>query len=61
MPEKQQSPGKNKNEKEVYGIRRERTFFWNTASHKWDELKEKIWLKDKRGKETPYREAKKGA
>jgi len=41
--------------KDICGIRRERVYFWNNTKHKWDELKEKIWLKDKRGKEIPVK------
>ncbi len=60
MPELNQKKENEKLPKDIFGIRRERVYFWNSVNHKWDELKEKIWLKDKKGKEIPYKQKMKG-
>ncbi len=60
MPQVKKQQDNEKLPKDIFGVRRERVYFWNNVNHKWDELKEKIWLKDKKGKEIPYKEKKKG-
>ena len=35
----------------ILGIRREKIFFWGEHIQKWDEQTEKVWLRNRKGKE----------
>jgi len=60
MPKMKNFTGKTRLTDEISGIRRERVFSWNNTLHKWDGMKEKIWIKDEKGKEILYKDNEKG-
>jgi len=42
-----------KERERLFGIRREKIYFWNQEQQKWDKQAETVWIKDKKGKEKP--------